>query len=570
MSASVDDSKNDLEPQVFIDWQAGKVGTDAQAAVPLRLQSLNVLKYLFDNAGKPVTKAEIMRSVWADTAVTDDSLVQCITEIRKALGDNDHTIIRTLSKRGYIFTARVMSETKIGQRRPSWRYWDFGIAVVALAFIVSFVTWRGTVNGPVNLPAIAVLPFKNQGEDFKGDKFADMMTEDVIIDLSHAKDFAVIARTSSDVFKNSTQDIRTIGRNLNVKYVLVGSVESSIGHVRARAQLLDTTTSSPIWSERFEEPGDDVFAVEEQITSRIAASIGLQDGAAANSERKLIRRKPPQQWDAYDAYQAGLEASHQMNPRLVPQAEEMFNKAISIDPNFARAHLGLAWVNLLKLLYGDHDSREQVLSNMLREAKTAAQLDPDDGETHAALAQAYSILHDQTSMARETDRALALAPHNADILIITSMFLVQQGNSMGAIDNINKALKLNPNYPFWYNTSLYPTLFYAGDFARSLQFAQESAKAAPVNNDFIAMAEASLGKMKEAEADKKSLLEKDPVWSAERLLTNFGTLSGEMELARLTAGAAKAGLRVCLNNEELASLPGAVHIKICDDERAKG
>jgi hypothetical protein len=113
-------------------------------------------------------------------------------------------------------------------------------------------------------------------------------------------------------------------------------------------------------------------------------------------------------------------------------------------------------------------------------------------------------------------------------------------------------------------------LFYAGDFERSLKYAREAAKVAPVNGDFLAMASASLDRTDEAAQATKALLEMDPQWSAERLLTNFGSLSGDVELARLTTGARKAGLRLCLSKEELTSLPTAIHIKDCDEQRAKG
>ena len=556
----------------FIDWQSGKAGPNAVAAVALRPQSLAVLKLLSDHTGQVVTKEQIMAVVWNDVAVTDDSLVQCITEIRKAIGDTEHTVIRTLSKRGYVLERSVLAPSHAsapvhGVHATTRWIWPAGAAVMAAVVAAAFM-WR-PLPTPVELPAIAVLPFANLGPDPKGDKFADMMTEDVITDLSHSKDFAVIARNSTDVYKGRAVDIRAVGQNLHVKYVLEGSVEALPGRVRATAQLIDPVTNSHVWSERFERQGDDVFSVEADVTNRIATSLLGHDKAAANNERSLIRRKPPNQWSAYDAYQAGLEASHKMSKESVPQAEEMFAKAIAIDPNFARAHLGLAWVNFLKLLYGGSPA-DVALSTMLEEAKTAAALDPDDGEAHAALAQAYSLLKDSSHMTTEADRALALAPNNADILVMTSMYLVQSGKSDLAVSNINKALSLNPSYPFWYNTTLYASLFYAGEFSRSYDFGKEAAKAAPVNGDFLAMDAAYLGRMDEAVQARQALLAIDPVWSAERLLTNFGNMSGEAETTRLTTGATKAGLRICMTKDELAAMPGAVQLKQCDAERAKG
>ena len=553
-----------------IDWQRGTAGPTAASGVVLRPQSLAVLRVLYDNDGKVVTKEQILAAVWPDVAVTDDSLVQCITEIRKAIADTDRTIIKTLAKRGYIFDSEVISSVVASSETvsPSRSWWSVA-AVTATAFgLLAAAFVFHPITKPVELPAIAVLPFSNLGTDPKGDKFAEMMTEDVITDLSHSKDFAVIARNSTDVYKGKAVDIRELGRALNVRYVLEGSVAALPGRVRATAQLIDTKTNKHVWSERFEREGDDVFAVEAEVTNRIATSITGHDEAAATNERILIRRNPPQTWSAYDAYQVGLEALHHMSPATLPKAEEMFLRSLTIDPNFARAHVALAWANLLKVLYG-LESPDTALPKMLSEAKAAESLDHDDGEAHVALAQAYSLSHDQSKMTAETARALTLAPNNADILVMTSVPLLQSGQSEQAVANLSKALSLNPNYPFWYNTTLYTAYFYAGDFAKSYEFAKEAAKSAPVNGEFLAMDAAYLGKTAEAEQARQALLKTDPDWSAEKLLTNFGTFNGSRELDILTVGATKAGIRLCLTNDEIKAIPNAVHLPICDAERKK-
>ena len=566
------EAKLATETMPFIDWQRGVVGSSSLSVVTLRPQSLAVLRILHENIGSIVSKEKIMAAVWPGLSVTDDSLVQCIAEIRKAIGDVDHTLIKTLPKRGYIYQPKQSNAPVLQIANGKGARFLLGACILAFLFGIAVTTMlRHQTSKAVELPAIAVLPFNNLGTDPKGDKFAEMMTEDVITDLSHSKDFAVIARNSTDVYKGKPVDVRKVGRDLNVVYVLEGSVQALPGRVRATAQLINPITNAHIWSERYEAQGDDVFTVEAEITNRIATSILGHDAAAANNERSLIRRKPPQQWSAYDAYQAGLEASHRMSPDYLPKAEEMFSKSLAIDANFARAHVGLAWVNFLKILFGQDPPvpLAENLDKMLAEAKIAVNLDSEDGEAHAVLAQAYSMLHQQSKMAAEAERALSLAPNNADILVMTSMFLEQTGQSDLAVANLNKALSLNPNYPFWYNTSLYASFFYAGEYVRSYRFAKEAAKAAPVNSDFLAMNAAHLGKMDEAAQAKQALLAIDPDWAVERLLTNFGEVKGK-ELERLVTGATKAGLRICLTKLELAELPGAIHIEACDVERKRG
>jgi Tfp pilus assembly protein PilF len=349
--------------------------------------------------------------------------------------------------------------------------------------------------------------------------------------------------------------------------VLEGSVEALPGRVRANAQLIDAKTNTHVWSERLEREGDDVFALEAEITNRIANTLAGHDQIVSTDQRAVIRRKPPSSWSAYDAYQAGLEASHQMNNEFVPQAEAMFSRSLEIDPNFARAHVGMAWVHFLKILFGPTPP-EVSLPSMVASAQKAVALDPDDGEAHAVLAQAYLLLKDTDNMEVEANRALALAPGNADILVITSLQLAQAGHSDQALANVDKALSLNPAYPFWYNTTLYATLFYAGDFGRSYAFGKEAAKAAPVNSDFLAMDAAMLGRKEEAAMARAALGSIDPDWSVERLLTNFGNLKGETERNRLLTAATRAGLRICLTKPEIATLANAVTLPQCDAERA--
>ena len=172
-------------------------------------------------------------------------------------------------------------------------------------------------------------------------------------------------------------------------------------------------------------------------------------------------------------------------------------------------------------------------------------------------------------MTAEVDRALNLAPNNADILVLTSPFLLQIDRAELALKNVSRALKLNPNYPFWYNTTLYTDYFYAGDFAKAYDYAREAAKSAAVNTDFLAMITAQLGKQEEAAQAKNALQKSDPAWSVERLLTNFGDYTGVSERSNLVTGATKAGLRVCMSKPELAEMPNAIQLQQCQDERAK-
>src|SRR5262249_32964991 len=142
-------------------------------------------------------------------------------------------------------------------------------------------------------PSIAVLPFDNLGEDPKWERFADGMTEDIITDLSHSKSLFVIARNSTEIYKGKAVDIRQGGRDLGVKYVLEGSIQAAGDHMRVTAQLIEADTGSHVWSDRYDRPVDDIFAVQNEVTEKIAATLTGYQGAVAEAERGIAHRKPP-------------------------------------------------------------------------------------------------------------------------------------------------------------------------------------------------------------------------------------------------------------------------------------
>ena len=204
------------------------------------------------------------------------------------------------------------------KRRMRWQ-----IAVPALVLILLLLgaagawRWSSPPGSPLSEKAsIAVLPFENIGGDPKWDRFADGITEDIITDLSHSKDLIVIARNSTEVYKGKPVDIRQIGRDLNVKYVLEGSIQSLGEQIRVTAQLIEAASGSHIWSERYDRPVDDLFAVQNDVTQRIAATLAGYEGAVAEAERSLLRRKPPANLTAFDTYLLAMEAKHKVTKEI--------------------------------------------------------------------------------------------------------------------------------------------------------------------------------------------------------------------------------------------------------------
>ena len=192
--------------------------------------------------------------------------------------------------------------------------------------------------------SIAVLPFENIGNDPKWDRFAYGMTEDIVTDLSHSKDLFVVARNSTEVYRGKPADVRSVGRDLGVRYVLEGSIQPSGDQIRVTAQLIDARTGGHLWSDRYDRPATDLFKVQSDVTQKIAGTLTGYEGAVAEAERSLIRRKPPSDLTAYETYLLGMEAKHKVTKEGLDEGERLFRKALEIDPQLARAYVGLAYI----------------------------------------------------------------------------------------------------------------------------------------------------------------------------------------------------------------------------------
>ncbi len=190
-------------------------------------------------------------------------------------------------------------------------------------------------------PSIAVLPFDNLSGEARYQRLADGITEDIITDLSRFRDLFVIARNSTFFYKDKPTDVRQIARELGVRFVLEGSLQAQDERVRITAQLIDASTGNHVWSERYDRFLDDVFAVQDEVTQSIVAQLGGLYGAITRVGRDVARRKPSESLQAYDYYLLGIETTARFTKEDLKTAQELFRKALQLDPNFARGYVGL-------------------------------------------------------------------------------------------------------------------------------------------------------------------------------------------------------------------------------------
>ena len=271
---------------------------------------------------------------------------------------------------------------------------------------------KATVPPLPDKPSIAVLPFGNLSGDPKEERLADGITEDIITDLSRFRDLFVIARNSTFVFKDKPTDVRRRSRT---------SSACSTCWKAACKPGMDMHASRRSWSMRrpaptsgrsaYDRPLDDVFAIQDEVTEQIAGTLGSYWGQVAQALRERARRKPPESLEAYELYLLGVEAKHRLTKEDTIKAVELLNKAITLDPDFARAHVTLAWCHLNGAIYGWTDDPTGSMKKFAASARQAVALDSADAEAHLALGLALLYQYRQIESGnKEIERALFLGP----------------------------------------------------------------------------------------------------------------------------------------------------------------
>ena len=449
---------------------------------------------------------------------------------------------------------------------------QLGMLAAAGLLIIAAGLWglQGWNTGPSlpDMPSVAVLPFDNIGHDPKWQRLADGMTEDIIADLSHSKDLIAIARNSTEVYKGKPIDIRQVGRDLGVKYVLEGSIQSMGERIRVTAQLIETDSGRQVWSERYDRPDEDLFTVQNDVTERIAATLGGWQGAVAEAERRLLRRKPPANLSAFDAYLLGIEAKHKVTKESLNEAEGLFRKALELDPQLARAYVGLVHVYTYLIDLGLAPSVEEALSKQMHAAQMAVKLDPNDSKAHFALGEAYAFHNKPEQAIAEFDRAETLAPFDADVLINIAWVISYFGETPRSVRLAEQALKLNPHYPDWYNQGLSTVFFFGEQYERSVKYRLLVKEPLALDYAFLAMAYAYLGRTADAETAAANVKKLNPSWSAERYLIETGG-AADKEAELFINGARMAGLSDCVPVDKLRDMPNLIRVKSCDQQRAK-
>ncbi len=299
------------------------------------------------------------------------------------------------------------------------------------------------------------------GGDEATGRLADGITEDIITDLARFPDFEVIARNSVEAYKGKAVDIREVGRALNVGYVLEGSIQRQEGRVRITAQLIDAATGTHLWSERWDRPAEDVFAVQTEIAELVTNRLGGGTGLVVGAERSLARRKRPENLTAYEFYLLGGEKIEQLTFESIEESIQLLTRAVELDPGLARAWVELYHAHSLSKMFGVEDVKTANEAGM-DAAKRAVALDPRDAEAHSVLGSALAERGEFALAKASFDTSLRLAPNAFEILIFYAGWAASLGETERGAEMADRAIRLNPNYPMWAAGILQLDLFRGG------------------------------------------------------------------------------------------------------------
>jgi TolB-like protein/class 3 adenylate cyclase len=291
-------------------------------------------------------------------------------------------------------------------------------------------------------PSIAVLPFQNMSGDPEQEYFADGMVEDIITALSRFKSLFVIARNSSFTYKGRAVDIKQVGRELGVRYVLEGSVRKLGGRVRIIGQLIDAATGAHLWADKFEGDLLDVFDLQDRVATNVVGSIAPRLIAA---DAELAKRKPPENWDSYDCYLQGIALFVQRTPDTTDKALELFRRAISLNPEFGLAYTRAAACFFLRPQHGGKLLTAEERSEATQLTTRALALSADDEFVLAWASLIFAFLNNEIERGSDlSDRALAINPNFSNGWNARGWISASLGDGERALDAFDRAIRLNP------------------------------------------------------------------------------------------------------------------------------
>ena len=499
-------------------------------------QVFDLLLQLVSNRDRVVSKDDLLNAVWSGRIVSESTITSHINAVRKAIGDTgeEQRLVRTVPRKGYRFVGEIKVDEVGEPRQPD----------------IEEPTPEDLKQTPAptlvlpDKPSITVLPFQNLSGDPEQEYFADGMVEDIIAALSRIRWLFVIARNSSFTYKGRDVDVQGVGQTLGVRYVLEGSVRKSGNKIRITGQLIDATTGTHIWAERFEGMLHDIFELQDQIAESVVGAIAPQ---LERAEIERAKRKPTESLDAYDYYLRGMAKLHNGTREAIEEALPLFYKAIELDPEFASAYGMAAWCHFWRKLNGWMTDRPREIAEGARLARLAVELGRDDAV--ALTRGGHALAHlagDVDGGIALLDRARLLNPNLAPAWFLGGILRALRGEADAAIKDLTHAVRLSPLDPEMFRMQVGMALahFFAGRFDPASDWAEKALRNLPcllASVALIAASHALSGRMDKAKQAMQRLHELDPSLRVSNL-KDWLPIQRSEDLKRFADGLRLAGL----------------------------
>jgi adenylate cyclase len=525
--------------------------------VALRPKTFGVLRYLAENAGRLVSKEDLFAAVWPNLVVTDDTLVQSIGELRRALRDDGARFIRTIPRRGYRFDAavsRIDAPTAPSPRPRSKTLRIVSIASLAIAALLVVLyaaiatDWRlpgvdraspGAAAAAGAKAAIAILPLRSEGNgDPTRDYFAEGLTQDIIGAMGRFPELTVMSWNAVYPYKANPAPPSRLARELAVEYQVEGSVLRTAERIRVNARLVDAQ-GRVHWSGRFDERATDLFALQDRITRDIAGALAI------NVTRVEERRASSRSSASLEAYDYVLRArSNLQRPTRggAVEARRLLNHAIEIDPASAPAYAALADTDHLAVAMGWAESPAQSLARAGEMAHKALALDATQTRAHVTLARIDLLHHRHAEADAELQRALAINPSDAHALAGHGNVLMWTGETRAAIETLEHAQRIDPDLNAMDRIALGLAYYLDGRYDRAVQQLElnlSTGTGANPTRVILAAAYARQGRAEDAARMAATVHRSDPTFDP---ATFGGKLRNPGQLEELRVGLRKAGL----------------------------
>ena len=462
-------------------------------------QVFDLLLHLLRNREHVVSKDELLDAVWAGRIVSESTLTSHINAARKAIGDSGQSqrLLRTIARKGFRFVGDV-SEIASRSAAVSTEPDALGKTIAEAPALP-------------DRPSIAALPFLNLSGDIEQEYFTDGVVEDIITALSRIRWLFVIARNSSFTYKGRAVDVKKVGRELGVRYVLEGSVRKAANRMRITGQLIDAATGAHIWADRVEGTLENVFDLQDQMTESIAGAIAPQ---LERAEIERAAHRPTE--DAYDYYLRGMASFHRATREAIDAALPCFRKAIELDTDYAAAYGMAAWCVFWRKLNGWMTDRAREMEEGARLARRAVELGKNDAI--ALTRGGHALGHfggELNGCIALVDKALVLNPNLAAAWYLGAFQRIARGEPDVAIERFQHAMRLSPLDPEMARMQAGMALAHmlAGRFDMALSWAEKALRELPnfgLATAIIAASQALAGRMEAARRAAQHLHQLNP------------------------------------------------------------